>query len=136
MPKSDPAGRPTPPAPALDIAWLLIETWRDKSQHIEGIALTYEAKDAFMRGYYEPGQSRSALPHKIIGLRSSAAPPRAQTPEQIELWRCERCWQWLRVAWDGCACTTVDVPDDPSERTVQRYFAARPSSPDVEQEKK
>lgn len=67
-----------PVVPPAQIAWVLIETWRDKSEHIEGIALTHEAKDAFMRGDYEPGQSRSAMPYKV-----AAAPVvPAERPEQ------------------------------------------------------
>lgn len=46
--------------------WILIETSKQGKQRFEGIALTHEAKDGFMRGYFEQGESRSALPLKIF----------------------------------------------------------------------
>jgi hypothetical protein len=61
-----PAGVRADATPATEPdGWLLIETWRDGSQHHEGIAVTHEGKDLFMRGDYEQGHSRSAVPRKI-----------------------------------------------------------------------
>jgi hypothetical protein len=48
-----------------ETAWVLIER-RNGIDHTEGIALTHADKEAFVRGWFEPGQSRSALPYTVF----------------------------------------------------------------------
>lgn len=63
-------------------AWLLVETdkrGKQPKERIEGIALTHEAKDNFMRGWYEQGFSRTALPYKI---HPKPLPPSSPSPQE------------------------------------------------------
>lgn len=63
-------------------AWLLVETdkrGKQPKERIEGIALTHEAKDNFMRGWYEQGFSRTALPYKI---HPKPLPPSFPSPQE------------------------------------------------------
>lgn len=47
-------------------AWLLTERRKDGREVHVGIALTYEAKAKFMRGYFEEGEARTAIPYPIL----------------------------------------------------------------------
>lgn len=59
-------GRLAPETQPEAQAWICYERGLDGQDRIEGIALSHEAKEQFMRGYFEPGQSRSALPYKVL----------------------------------------------------------------------
>lgn len=62
--------KPEPYNPFHGKAWVLTETWRDGSDHIEGIALDVDAASAWVHSAnMEFGQSRTSTPYKIIELK-------------------------------------------------------------------